>query len=104
MVEKCVNPFCNEPFRYLGHGKLFVVEFPRRVAELRHHIAGRREHFWLCGECARSMTIAVRREFDRVSIRIINLSPDGATKFVFNPPLVDYSRAEYAESALAASF
>ncbi len=104
MVEKCVNPFCNQPFRYLGRGKLFALEFPRRLAEFRHHIGERREHFWLCEECARTMTIAVRREFDRMSIRIINLSPDGTTKLAFIPPAADYSRAEYAEFARAANF
>ncbi len=104
MVDKCVNPFCNQPFRYLGHGKLFVVEFPRRLAERRHHVAGRREHFWLCDECARTMTVAVRREFDSISIRIINLSPDGTTKLEFIPPVVNYSVTEYNEPAFAASF
>jgi len=104
MVDKCVNPFCNRPFRYLGRGKLFVVEFPQRLAERRHHVAGRREHFWLCDECARTMTVAVRREFDSISIRIINLSPDGATKLEFSPPIVDFSVADYSEPALAASF
>jgi len=109
MVEKCVNPFCNRPFRYLGHGKLFVVEFPRRLAERRQHVAGRREHFWLCDECARTMTVAVRREFDCISIRIINLSPDGTTKLEFIPPdvndlAVNYPAAEYSEQAFAASF
>lgn len=104
MVEKCVNPFCNQPFRYLGRGKLFVVEFPRRLAERRHHVAGRREHFWLCDECARTMTVAVRREFDSISVRIINLSPDGTTKLEFIPPIVSHSEEECSEPALAASF
>lgn len=104
MVEKCVNPFCNQPFRYLGRGKLFVVEFPRRLAERRHHVAGRREHFWLCDECARTMTVAVRREFDSISVRIINLSPDGTTKLEFIPPIVSHSEEECPEPALAASF
>ena len=50
------------------------------------------------------MTVAVRREFDSISIRIINLSPDGTTKLEFCPPVVNYSVADYSEPALAASF
>ena len=99
MVQKCVNPFCNRPFRYLTHGKLFVVEFPIRLTERRHHLAGRREHFWLCEECARTMTVAVRREFDSISVRIINLSPSGATKLEFIPPLPEYSRSALVHSS-----
>ena len=100
MLEKCVNPFCNHPFRYLSRGKLFLVEFPPRLAERRHHIAGRREHFWLCAECARCMTVAVRREFDDICVRIINLSPNGATKLEFVPPTVSYPDTEYLPAAM----
>lgn len=99
MVQKCVNPFCNRPFRYLSHGKLFLVEFPKRLNERRHHVAGRREHFWLCEDCARSMTVAVRREFDSVSVRIINLSPNGATKLEFIPSVAEYSASTLVHSA-----
>ena len=96
MLEKCVNPFCNHPFRFLSHGKLFLVEFPPRLAERHHHVFGRREHFWLCEECARCMTVAVRREFDDIAVRIINLSPDGATKLEFVPPVESYPDREYS--------
>jgi hypothetical protein len=104
MVDRCVNPFCNQPSRHLGHGKLFVVEFPHRLIELRHHVAGRRERFWLCEECARTMTVAVRREFDGVSIRIINLAPNGATKLEFIPPVVNTAPpVTYSELAMVHS-
>ncbi len=86
MIEKCVNPFCNHPFEYTGHGKVFSVEFPARFAEVQRLLPPRREHFWLCEDCARTMTIAVRRDFDLVSVRIINLSPNGGTKLQFPPP------------------
>lgn len=87
MVSKCVNPFCNHPFRYLSQGKLFVVEFPRHALDhLNHRIHPGREHFWLCAECARHMTVAVRRDYDSISIRIINLPASGATKLKFVPP------------------
>ena len=86
MLAKCVNPFCNRPFRYMGQGKLFVTEYPPTVAS-RFNLRGRtREHFWLCEECAPMMTVAVRREHGGVTVRIINLSPNGARKLDFVPP------------------
>jgi hypothetical protein len=89
VLKKCVNPFCNRPFRRLSEGKLFVVEFPQRLIDrINHRVAGR-EHFWLCEECARIMTLAVRREFDTVSVRIINQAPNGSTKLKFDPAQVE---------------
>jgi hypothetical protein len=88
MLAKCVNPFCNRPFQRLSRGKLFLVEFPRRVMDHLSHRPAAREHFWLCEECARIMTVAVGREFDSISVRIINLPPSGATKLQFVPQVV----------------
>ena len=88
MLDKCVNPFCNESFRYLSHGKLFVVEFPHGLNDHLSHNVARREHFWLCDECARNMTVAVRREHGSVAVRIINLDESGATKLKFVPPIL----------------
>ena len=84
MVEKCINPYCNRPFRYMGHGKLFVTEYPLSVAGGPNHVR-RREHFWLCEECCRSMSVAIRHEHEQVAIRIINLSPNGRRKLDFVP-------------------
>ena len=84
MVAKCVNPYCHRPFRYMDHGKLFVTEYPPTLtAGLLHE--RKREHFWLCEECAKSMTVAIRREHSQIAIRIINLSPSGARKLDFVP-------------------
>jgi hypothetical protein len=85
MVAKCVNPYCNRPFRYLGQGKLFVTEYPPTLASGINLRGRTREHFWLCDECARIMTIAVRREHGGVLVRILNLPPNGKRKLDFNP-------------------
>lgn len=102
MLGRCVNPFCNRPSRDLERGKLFVIEFPHRVmGELTPQLA-RREEFWLCEDCARLMTIAVRRDADlnRVSVRIINLPESGATKLKFIPPGLDaFPESEFAYTA-----
>ncbi len=85
MVAKCVNPFCNHPFRYLGRGKLFVTEYPPTLASGINLRQSNREHFWLCEECARIATVAIRREHGGVTIRIVNLPPNGVRKLDFVP-------------------
>jgi hypothetical protein len=73
MLSKCANPSCNRHFLYLHEGKLFRVERElngdngpgfdtetpiRRVRQL--------EFFWLCSECAFSLT--VRKEGKNVRV------------------------------------
>ncbi len=56
MLAKCVNPACSRPLHYLRDGRIFHVEREAPSADsgkLSHHV----EHFWLCGECCRSMTV-----------------------------------------------
>ncbi|HZQ92406.1 MAG TPA: hypothetical protein VFA60_11480 [Terriglobales bacterium] len=86
MLSKCANPGCSAKLRYLNQGKIFRVEsdvqgFPARrrpmqralapiatvapapqpetVADLIRNGAPRAEYFWLCGPCAREMTVSV---------------------------------------------
>jgi hypothetical protein len=57
MLSKCANPACSVPFFYLRDGKLFRVERPDNDGgRLSHNV----EHFWLCRNCAASMTLQVR--------------------------------------------
>src|SRR5690348_13850201 len=88
MVRRCVNPFCNRSSHHSGHGKLFVIEFPQSVLGCLSPQLARREEFWLCEDCAPSMTVAVRRDNDlrRVLVRIVNLPECGSTKLKFIPP------------------
>lgn len=65
MVSKCANPDCNTPLQYLRDGKVFRVEVQEMAAdELQPFITmppkkpmKRVEHFWLCGECSKTMRI-----------------------------------------------
>jgi len=66
-------------------GKLFVTDFPPTLASGLNMHDHKREHFWLCEECSKSMTVAIRREHGQVAIRIINLSPNGKRKLDFVP-------------------
>lgn len=75
MLSKCANPACSVPFRRLREGKLFVVETEslapgcqalspaRRARPLR-----RVEHYWLCDECARFITLAFDRERGMITV------------------------------------
>lgn len=69
MIAKCANPECGAPFRYLREGRIFQVDMDPGG----HRIVGpflvgeggpphRLEHFWLCGECARTLTLVVDPE------------------------------------------
>lgn len=57
MTAKCANPSCNEPFHYFRTGKIYLIDAPvanSPLNEKRMH-----EYFWLCGECSRSMRVAL---------------------------------------------
>jgi hypothetical protein len=66
VLAKCANPTCSAPFRRLTEGKLFQVEtqYPAddqrlsRKNRLTHHV----EHYWLCSECARLVTLAFHED------------------------------------------
>jgi hypothetical protein len=74
MLAKCANPACTAPFLYLREGKLYQIEVGTDTSANRsikqnpddrpvedRKLARRLEFFWLCGRCARQMTLA----FDR---------------------------------------
>jgi hypothetical protein len=54
MLAKCLNPLCTAPFRYLGKGHMFNLEIPEPAGSTR-----RREHFWLCDQCAATLTVVL---------------------------------------------
>ncbi len=63
MLSKCANPECFAPFHYLREGKLFQIDAgrngPQLVSDKRP--AQKIEYFWLCGDCATTMTLALHR-------------------------------------------
>jgi hypothetical protein len=73
MLAKCANPACTAPFLYLREGKLYQIETGAEVLSKageqnqggtgkdERKPARRLEFFWLCGRCARRMTLT----FDR---------------------------------------
>ncbi len=69
MLSKCLNSRCSATFQYFGQGRLFRVDFAdvgRKCAlsgkEVIPSVRSKAcpvEHFWLCEQCATTMTIAL---------------------------------------------
>jgi hypothetical protein len=66
MLHKCANSACQTSFRKLTEGKLFLVETgeldlvqPQADWERASH--RRIEHYWLCDQCASSLTLVYER-------------------------------------------
>src|SRR5436309_2170593 len=55
MVSRCFNPFCSTSFHYLEGGEVFRLE-PDGVTS---SVPVEAEYFWLCNQCASSMTLAL---------------------------------------------
>jgi hypothetical protein len=73
MLEKCANTKCLTVFRRQGDGMLYRV--PRAAATSGQTGGGKKlvamEHFWLCSECAETMTLALS---PNRKVRVIPLS------------------------------
>jgi hypothetical protein len=79
VLSKCANPECDARFRYLRSGKLFQFEVTTvpETANVKNILGVRTppkkpsrkvEHFWLCGECAESMTLKNEKNHSVVAI------------------------------------
>ena len=76
MVSKCANPDCSASFRYFHKGKLFKVETAagpdRRRAmgkdDEHEKLLRRLEFYWLCENCAATMTLAYQPDVG-ISVR-----------------------------------
>ena len=51
MVSQCANPDCMQKLHYLREGKIYRFEMSTETG------ARRLEHFWLCSDCSKSMTL-----------------------------------------------
>jgi len=64
MITKCVNQKCGQPFLFLRPGaKLFIMNLPSNPQPggpgTTDQGPRKLEHFWLCENCAASMTLVV---------------------------------------------
>ncbi len=51
MVSQCANLDCRRELHYLRDGKIYQFVLSRKTDSKRL------EHFWLCGECSKSMIL-----------------------------------------------
>src|SRR5438105_13215694 len=56
VLHRCANPDCSQPFKYFRHGKLFSFEMESR-SRIPEKSKKSRKVLWLCGRCARRMTL-----------------------------------------------
>jgi hypothetical protein len=60
MLTKCANPACSAPFRYLHEGQLFRLDLGAGPPCPGERAPRRLQYFWLCPQCARTMTLVMR--------------------------------------------
>ena len=81
MLHKCANPNCIVRFRFLGQGKLFQIESeyleaPSAVQERtaqRSRSSRRIERYWLCDECASTLTLTFDQSHGIVTVPLSEL-------------------------------
>lgn len=65
MLSRCANPACGAPFRYLKEGAVYIAEWANEgdTCELGNPAGSlngrwsRREMYWLCSNCNRSLLL-----------------------------------------------
>ena len=100
MVAQCVNPSCCAPLHSFSEGRLFQFEVVSISVAASDDMTQafdekpqrQTSHFWLCGQCASSMTLVLEA---RRGLRIVPVSEQGEM-----PDLGDLSalKEKHAES------
>lgn len=57
MVSQCANPKCAKPLHYLRDGRVFVFDVGASETSVNGKRMRKMEHFWLCGECSRTLAM-----------------------------------------------
>jgi hypothetical protein len=57
MVNKCANPICGKPLRYLREGRIFVFEVQDDAVGSDGKRTRHMEHYWLCGDCSPALQL-----------------------------------------------
>jgi hypothetical protein len=65
MLKSCANPQCAKPLHYLREGRIFVFDAVR-TEDGDARKAHRMEHFWLCGDCSKTLMMEQTRNGVRV--------------------------------------
>jgi hypothetical protein len=65
MVSQCANPDCRRELHYLRDGKVYQFVLCTKTA------GKRLEHFWLCGDCSKTMILTCVNQSEMKSERLI---------------------------------
>jgi predicted sulfurtransferase len=66
MLKSCANPQCAKPLHYLRDGRIFVFDAVSAVDDGDVTKAHRMEHYWLCGDCSKTLMLEQTRSGVRV--------------------------------------
>jgi hypothetical protein len=69
MVNHCANPRCSKPLHYLREGRIFVFDVASGEVDKTGKRSRRMEHYWLCGECSRTLAMEESPQGVRVVAR-----------------------------------
>jgi len=75
MLDKCANPACSATFLRLRDGRVFVREVEGDYQSSEWAPLPKRQYFWLCNSCCRTMTVIVEKG---KKIQVVPL-PESAT-------------------------
>ena len=93
MLSKCANPECSEILHDLRHGKIFRM-FPTPEVQLAAGPLNPAlyERFWLCGQCAKGMTIL----WGGTGIMLVPLpAPKKPVENTFSSPVLDFPKPNH---------
>jgi hypothetical protein len=74
MLKSCANPQCAKPLHYLRDGRIFVFDAVSTDGDGDIRKAHRMEHFWLCGDCSKTLMLEQTgsgvRVVDKVALHV----------------------------------
>ena len=87
MISQCANSSCGRPLTSLSEGRLYQFEIvsisisatdecPEKLDETPHRETA---HFWLCGCCAKTMTLALE---PLSGLRLLPIQPVGPDSII----------------------
>jgi hypothetical protein len=76
VLFKCANPDCAEKFLYLHQGKVFHLMPTPEVQAVDGGEPCLQERFWLCGQCAKKMTLI----WNGNGVKLVHISPQPITR------------------------
>jgi len=69
MLDRCANPKCAKPLRYLREGRIFVFDALPTGSEVSPRQPHRLEHYWLCGRCSETLFLEKTRNGTRLGAK-----------------------------------